>query len=87
MHTARWNLRRAVGWLLLALALLLVITGLGITDYQLVEAASFGLLGKALSFQLHNVLWIPFLAVLAAHMLLSCRTGRRGRDCEPPGPG
>jgi cytochrome b subunit of formate dehydrogenase len=76
----RWNLRRAVGWLLLAFALLLIVTGLGITDWQIVETATFGLLTKALSFQLHNLLWIPFLAILAVHMLLSCRAGKRGKD-------
>jgi cytochrome b subunit of formate dehydrogenase len=80
MELARWNLRRAVGWLLLAFALLLVITGLGITEWQIVEAATFGLLSKALSFQLHNLLWIPFLAILACHMLLSCQAGKRGKD-------
>lgn len=74
------NLRRVIGWLLLALALLLVITGLGITEYHVVEAASFGLLGKALSFQLHTLLWIPFLAVLALHMALTCRGGRSGGE-------
>ena len=77
---ARWNLRRAVGWLLLVLALLLVITGLGITAWQIVEAATFGLLGKALSFQLHSLLWIPFLLVLALHLALSCRAGKRGKE-------
>ncbi len=77
---ARWNLRRAVGWLLLAFALLLVISGLGITEWQIVEAVTFGLLPKALSFQLHNVLWIPFLAILTVHLLLSCRAGKRGKD-------
>jgi len=80
MTLARWNLRRAVGWLLLALALLLVITGLGITEYQTVEAATFGLLPKDLSFQLHNLLWIPFLIVLAAHVLLTCRAGKQGKE-------
>ncbi len=74
------NLRKAVGWLLLAFALLLVVTGLGITDWQIVEAVTFGLLSKALSFQLHNLLWIPFLVILAVHMLLSCRAGKRGKD-------
>ena len=74
---ARWNLRRVVGWLLLILSLLLVITGLGITEYRIVGAATFGLLGKALSFQLHSFLWIPFLLVLALHMALSCRPGKR----------
>ena len=77
---AMWNLRRAIGGLLLAFALLLIVTGLGITDWQIVEAVTFGLLTKALSFQLHNLIWIPFLAILAVHMLLSCRAGKRGKD-------
>ncbi|MDD1662708.1 MAG: hypothetical protein LUQ60_03055 [Methanomicrobiales archaeon] len=77
---ARLNLRRAVGWLLLAFALLLIITGLGITEFRTVEAVTFGLLPKALSFQLHSLLWIPFLVILACHMLLSCRAGTRGKD-------
>jgi thiosulfate reductase cytochrome b subunit len=77
---ARWNLRRVIGWLLLVLSLLLVITGLGITEWRTVEAATFGLLGKAPAFQLHSLLWIPFLAILALHMVLSCRAGKRGKD-------
>ena len=77
---ARRDLQRAVGWLLLALAILLVVTGLGITEYQAVTAATFGLLGKALSFQLHGLLWIPFIVVLALHLGLSCRAVRRGKD-------
>jgi thiosulfate reductase cytochrome b subunit len=77
---ARWNLRRAVGWLLLALAFLLVVTGLGITEYRTVEAITFGILGKALSFQLHSLLWIPFLVVLACHLALSCRAGKREKE-------
>jgi cytochrome b subunit of formate dehydrogenase len=74
------QLRRSIGWLLLVLSILLVITGLGITEWRTVEAASFGLLPKSLAFQLHSLLWIPFIAVLAAHLLLSCRLGRRGKD-------
>jgi cytochrome b subunit of formate dehydrogenase len=74
------QLRRPIGWLLLVLSILLVITGLGITEWRTVEAASFGLLPKSLAFQLHSLLWIPFIAVLAAHLLLSCRLGRRGKD-------
>jgi len=77
---ARWNPRRVVGWLLLAFSLLLVITGLGITEFRTVEAVTFGLLPKALSFQLHSLLWIPFLVILAGHLLLSCRAGKRGKD-------
>ena len=68
--------RRLVSWTLLALALLLILTGLGITEFRTVEPLTFGLLGKALAFQLHSLLWIPFLAVLVVHMLLSCRIRR-----------
>jgi hypothetical protein len=74
------QLRRPVGWLLLVLAVLLVITGLGITEYRIVESATFGLLPKALAFQLHTLLWIPFLAVLAVHLALSCRPLRRRKE-------
>ncbi|MDD1656259.1 MAG: hypothetical protein LUO87_02660 [Methanomicrobiales archaeon] len=68
--------RRLVSWTLLALALLLVLTGLGITEFRTVEPLTFGLLGKNLSFQLHSLLWIPFLLVLLLHLALSCRVRR-----------
>jgi hypothetical protein len=78
------NLRRPVGWLLLALSILLVITGLGITEWRTMEAVTLGLLPKALSYQLHTLLWIPFLIVLVVHMALSCRPWKRGKDPGPP---
>lgn len=74
------NLRRIIGWLLLVLSILLVITGLGITEWRTVEAVTFGLLPKALAFQLHTLLWIPFLVVLAGHMILTCRGGKRRKE-------
>ena len=76
----RVNLRMAIGWLLFVLALLLVVTGLGITEYRTVEAVTFGLLPKNLAFQLHSLLWIPFIIVLAGHMILSCRGGKKGKE-------
>ena len=68
--------RRLVAWMLLALALILIVTGLGITEFRTVEALTFGLLSKNLSFQLHSLLWIPFIVVLVLHMALSCRIRR-----------
>ena len=68
--------RRLVSWTLLVLALLLILTGLGITEFRTVEPLTLGLMGKAFSFQLHSLLWIPFLAVLLLHLLLSCRVRR-----------
>ncbi len=65
--------RKIIQWLLLTAALLLLITGLGITEFRIVETATFGLLSKALAQQIHTApgLWIFFLALLAAHISLS----------------
>jgi thiosulfate reductase cytochrome b subunit len=68
--------RRWVSWTLLALALLLVLTGLGITEFRVVGPLTLGLLGKSRSFQIHSLLWIPFVVVLVLHMAMSCRVRR-----------
>ena len=79
----RRKLLKAVHWLLLVLTVLVVVTGLGITEYQTVETLTFGLLGKALAFKLHLWLWVPFLVLLALHVLLTSRFAKR----RPTGPG
>ncbi len=45
-----------------------IITGLGISYYRIIEALTFGLLTKALSFKIHSYLLIPFLILLALHI-------------------
>jgi len=64
--------RRIIQWLLLAVAVVLLISGLGITYYGAVETISFGLLTKNLSHQIHNApgLWIFFVVLLALHIAL-----------------
>ena len=66
-------IRKIIQWLLLAAALVLLITGLGITHYGAVETISFGLLTKSVALRIHTApgLWIFFLALLAAHISLS----------------
>lgn len=66
---------RLVHWALLATALLTIVSGLGITEFRLVEMLTLGLLNKASAFKLHLWTWIPFLVLLAAHMLLTARPG------------
>jgi hypothetical protein len=65
--------RKIIQWLLLAAAVVLLVTGLGITYYGAVEMISFGLLTKNLCHQIHTApgLWIAFLVLLAAHISLS----------------
>ncbi len=66
---------RLVHWALLATALFTVVSGLGITEFRIVEPLTFGLLNKASAFRLHLWLWLPFLVLLAAHMVLTMRPG------------
>ena len=67
--------KRVLHWLLAAEAVILLITGLGITKYEIVETITFGLLTKNLSHKIHNAdgLWISFLVLLALHIFLSVR--------------
>jgi hypothetical protein len=64
--------RKIIQWLLLAVAVFLLITGLGITYYGAVETISFGLLTKNLSHQIHTApgLWIFFVVLLVLHIFL-----------------
>lgn len=64
-------LKRFVHWLLLVLTVAYLLTGLGITQYQTVEPATFGLLSKNLSFKIHDVLLLPFVVVLILHVIVS----------------
>jgi thiosulfate reductase cytochrome b subunit len=66
-----WELvKKIIPWLLLAVLALYIVTGLGITEYRTIEAITFGLLTKNLSFRIHNDLLIPFLVLLVAHIVL-----------------
>ena len=64
------HFRSAVKWLLFVITFLYVITGFGITEYRTVETLTFGVLDKATSFEIHTSLEIPFLLLLALHVLL-----------------
>jgi uncharacterized membrane protein len=63
-------IQRTIKWLLLAVTVLFVITGFGITEFGVVETITFGWLGKAWALRLHNNLWIPFLVLLVLHIFL-----------------
>ena len=60
--------KQVVHWSLLAVLLLYVVTGFGITAYRTVEFLTFGLLGKALAFKIHDDLIIPFIVLIGLHI-------------------
>ena len=74
---ARFTCRRLVSRTLLVLTLLFLISGFGITEPVLVRSLTFGLLDKALSQQIHFLLWGPFLIGLVLHVYYSCGVFRR----------
>ncbi len=73
----RFTYRKPVSWALFALTLLFLISGFGITEPGLVGLLTFGLLDKALSQQIHFLLWGPFLIVLVLHLYYNCRIFRK----------
>ena len=60
--------RQVVHWLLLAVIVLYLLTGFGITQYRVIEHVTFGLLAKNLAFNIHNNLLIPFIILLVLHI-------------------
>lgn len=63
--------KKIIHWLLFAVVIIYVVSGFGITEYQIVEFLTFGLLTKPLAFQIHNILTIPFLLLLVSHVCLA----------------
>ena len=57
--------------LLLAIIVLYIMTGYGITNYHLIENLSFSVLTKPVSHLIHMYLIIPFLVLLILHVLLN----------------
>jgi hypothetical protein len=69
--------RTWVAWLLLAVTVIYLVSGFGITNPGIVGPLTAGVLGKALAFRLHDVLWMPFIALLVLHVVWN--VGRRTR--------
>jgi hypothetical protein len=62
-------IKQFIAWLLLAVSLVFLLTGFGITN-DIVGPLTMGALSKSSSIRIHEVLWAPFLALLLAHVLL-----------------
>jgi thiosulfate reductase cytochrome b subunit len=69
--------RRFIAWLLAGVSILLVLTGLGITRYEVITPLTLGLLDKALSYKIHVLLWGPFLILVVLHVYLNTSPKKR----------
>jgi len=74
--TKRILISRAVHYLLLIVIVLYFVTGFGITEFRVVEVATFGLLTKSVAFKIHLNLWIPLIVFLILHIYLSLTKSR-----------
>lgn len=57
--------------LLTIVTILFILTGIGITNYQLIESLTAGILTKLTSFQIHTNLTIPLIVLLAVHIVFT----------------
>ena len=71
MHQ-NWSklIRTVAHWTLFIITLLYLVTGLGITQYHIVESLTFGLLTKNVAFRMHDSLLVPFIALRALHGIM-----------------
>jgi len=67
-------------WLLLAVSLLFLVSGFGISQFRTVEALTGGLYSKVLAFKMHEVMWIPFVILLVLHICFSLIIRLRKKD-------
>lgn len=65
------KIKKIVQYLLLAIIILMILTGLGITQPGIIGSLTFGILEKMPSFRLHYFLWGPFVIILIVHVYLS----------------
>ena len=65
------TIKRVVHILLGILVILVLITGLGIVYYQIIESLTLGLLTKDVAFKIHTIIFVPFLIVLVLHSFMS----------------
>jgi len=62
------RVKKVLDWVLFGMTLVYLLTGLGITQFRIIEELTFGLLSRNLSFRLHEALLAPFLILLSLHV-------------------
>jgi cytochrome b subunit of formate dehydrogenase len=75
-------IRKIIQWLLLAMAVLFLLTGFGISEFRVVETITLGWLTKSWAFRLHDNLWIPFIVLLILHICLPLVFKGRQKEVE-----
>jgi hypothetical protein len=67
------KVNRVIVWILLALMVILIISGYGLTKPTLINSLTFGLVDHQTAFDLHSWLDLPLFVLLAIHVLIEVR--------------
>lgn len=67
----RKKISRITNLILNIFAVMLLITGLGITQFGIMDSITFGFLDKLTSFKLHSAFWVPFALALLVRFYLN----------------
>ncbi|MBU0527581.1 hypothetical protein KKE92_03815 [Candidatus Micrarchaeota archaeon] len=73
----RTKIKTIVQWLLAAVTLLMIISGYGITKFQIIDSITFGLISKSTAFVMHEALTIPFILLVILHLVLALKKGKK----------
>ncbi|HPP78479.1 hypothetical protein [Methanospirillum sp.] len=76
----RRELQIQVAYALIACTVLMIITGLGITEPGIITPLSFGLFSKFISYRIHSFLWGPFCILCTIHIWLNWKMVRIKND-------
>ncbi len=68
--------KKQVAYGLLVIAVLYMISGFGITSWQIVQPLTLGLLTKSLAFKIHDWLLLPFILLIISHVFLAIKARR-----------
>jgi cytochrome b subunit of formate dehydrogenase len=69
----RTKIKKIVQWLLAGVTVLMIISGYGITKFQIIESITFGILSKSTAFVMHDALTIPFILLVILHVVLALK--------------
>ncbi len=67
------NLSRISAWLLLAVAVVLVLAGWGITRTEIIYKVTFGLVDRRLANYIHRYANVPLAIFFVSHVLINAR--------------
>jgi hypothetical protein len=63
--------KKTVHITLIILVVVVIVSGLGIAYYQIINTITIGLLSKDLAFRIHTLIFVPFLIILLLHSFMS----------------